>query len=271
MTDAPATPDEPLDGAGLDDAAPETSGPEGAVPPSPPAPYAPPAPPQSVPPAAPLAGSPPVPPVTASPQAAGGPGGGETRFTVDYPGQSSRLWALLYLLFGIKAIVLIVHGVIFMVVAIGAFFVFVVAQAIVLFTGRMPAGMHSFQTRVLAQGNKMNAWVYGLTDVLPPFTLSDGPYPVETSVGHPERSSRLWALLNILLLKPLALLPHLIVIYVLQIASGVVVFIAQIMILVTGNFPRGMFDFVVGVTRWQTRVAAFMVGLRDEYPPFSLQ
>ena len=201
--------------------------------------------------------------------AAGSPagnGGGETAFTVDYPEQSSRLWALLYLLFGIKAIVLIVHAVIFMVVAIGAFFVFVVAQAIVLFTGRMPAGMHRFQTRVLAQGNKMNAWVYGLTDVLPPFALSDDPYPVETSVGHPAQSSRLWALLNILLVKPLALLPHLIVLYVLQIASGVVVFIAQIMILVTGSFPRGMFDFVVGVTRWQTRVAAFMLRAARRVP-----
>lgn len=271
MTDAPATPDEARDGASLDDAAPGTSGPEGASPPSPPAPYVPPTPPRPAPPAAPLAGSPPVPPVAGAPQTAGGPGGGETRFTAEYPEQSSRLWALLYLLFGIKAIVLIVHAVIFMVVAIGAFFVFVVAQAVVLFTGRMPAGMHSFQTRVLTQGNKMNAWVYGLTDVLPPFALSDDTYPVETSVGHPARSSRLWALLNILLVKSLALLPHLAVLYVLQIASGVVVFIAQIVILVTGNFPRGMFDFVVGVTRWQTRVAAFMLGLRDEYPPFSLQ
>jgi hypothetical protein len=50
----------------------------------------------------------------------------------------------------------------------------------------------------------------------------------------------------------------------------VVVFIAQIVILVTGSFPRGMFDFVVGVMRWQTRVSAWVFGLRDEYPRFSL-
>jgi hypothetical protein len=237
-------------------------------PPSAPAPVAPPAPTAYRPPAAPLTAS----TVAAAPApVAGGPPGGETRLTVDYPDQSSRLWALLYLLFGIKSIVLIVHALIFIVIAVGAFVVFVVAQAIVLITGRMSEGLHRFQTSVLAQSNKLNAWVYGLTDVLPPFMPTDDPYPVETSVGHPAESSRLWALLNILWVKPLALLPHLIVLYVLQIASGVVVFIAQIMILVTGTFPRGMFDFVVGVMRWQTRVAAFLVGLRDEYPPFSLQ
>jgi hypothetical protein len=146
----------------------------------------------------------------------------------------------------------------------------VVAQLVVLVTGRMPEGMHRFQTRVVAQGNKVNAWLYGLTDELPPFFLSDDPYPVETSVGHPPESSRLWALLNIVWLKPLALLPHLVILYVLAIAMMVVVFIAQIVILVTGNYTRGMFDFVVGVMRWQTRMNAFLYGLRDEYPPFSL-
>ncbi len=226
------------------------------------------------PPAPPLSAPPPSPPLPAAPAASwSGSSGddGETTFTVDHPVQSSRLWALLYLLFGLKGLVLIIHTLILMVLAIGAFVVFVVAQAIVLITGGMPKGMHGFQTRVLAQGNKMNGWVYGLTDILPPFMLSDDPYPVETRVGHPARSSRLWALLNILLVKPLALLPHLIVLYVLQIAASVVVLIAQIVILVTGQFPNGMFDFVVGVTRWQTRVAAFMIGLRDEYPPFSLE
>jgi hypothetical protein len=107
--------------------------------------------------------------------------------------------------------------------------------------------------------------------VLPPFVPSDDPYPVETSIARPQESSRLWALLNIVLVKPLALLPHLIILYALAVAMLVVVFIAQIVILVSGSFPRGVFDFAVGVMRWQTRVGAFLYGLRDEYPPFSLE
>lgn len=252
--------------------------PAGETPPGPsdePAVSPPPPPPVYRPPAAPLSSAPvappPAPPMAAAPRPGpGGSSGGETSFTVEYPERSSRLWALLYLLLGIKVIVLIAHALIFIVLAIGALVVFIIAQLVVLFTGHMPEGMHRFQMRVLAQSNKMRAWVNGLTDGLPPFMLSDDPYPVETSVGHPARSSRLWALLN----PPgkyLALLPHFITLFVLRIASDWVVLVAQIAILVTGRFPRGMFDFVVGVMRWETRVAAFFFGLRDEYPPFSLQ
>jgi len=235
-------------------------------------------------PSAPVAYRPPASPLTSSPTArppmapiavgspgpSGAAGQGETAFEIAYPEQSSRLWAALFLLFGLKFLVLIVHAVILAVLQVGAFFVFIVTQLVVLVTGRMPEGMHRFQTRVIAQGNKMNAWLYGLTDELPPFFLSDDPYPVQTSIGHPQTSSRLWALLNIVWLKPIALLPHLIILYVLAIAMMVVVFIAQVVILFTGNYTQGMFDFVVGVMRWQTRMNAFLWGLRDEYPPFSL-
>jgi hypothetical protein len=256
----------------LGGATPEAAGPADAAPPAPPAPYRPPAAPLSAAPAVQPLTAPPAPPVAAAPRpGSGGPGGGETVFTADYPGQSSRLWALLYLLFGIKGLVMIVHVLVLVVLMIGQFVVFVIAQAIVLFTAKMPEGMHRFQVGVLAQTNKINGWTYGLTDTLPPLMPSRDAYPLETSVGHPAQSSRLWALLNILLVKGLALLPHLIVLYVLGIAVAVVVFIAQIAILVTGRFPRGMYDFVVGVMRWQTRVSAFMFGLRDEYPRFSLE
>ena len=43
-------------------------------------------------------------------------------------------------------------------------------------------------------------------------------------------------------------------------------------ILITGNYPRGLFDFVVGVGRWALRVEAYMLLLTtDKYPPFSLK
>jgi len=264
MNDEPSPPGQQSDAAPPPEAAPP---PQEAAP-VPAAPYRPPAAPLSAATIAPV----PAAPLAAAPRPhPGGPSGGPTAFAVDYPEQSSRLWAALFLLFGIKFLVLIVHAVILAALQIGAFFVFVVAQPWILIAGRMPEGMHHYQTAVIAQGNKVNAWLYGLTDTLPPFFLSDDPYPAETAIGHPAESSRLWALLNIVWLKPLALLPHLIILYVLQIVLMVVVFVAQIAILVTGGMPRGMFDFVVGVMRWQTRVNAFLYGLRDEYPAFSLE
>jgi len=40
-------------------------------------------------------------------------------------------------------------------------------------------------------------------------------------------------------------------------------------ILFTARFPRGMFDFVAGFVRWQTRVNGYALGLSDRYPPFT--
>jgi hypothetical protein len=42
-------------------------------------------------------------------------------------------------------------------------------------------------------------------------------------------------------------------------------------ILITGRFPRALFDFLVGLGRWNWRVQAYTNLLRDEYPPFSLR
>jgi hypothetical protein len=57
---------------------------------------------------------------------------------------------------------------------------------------------------------------------------------------------------------------------VLGLVQALLAFVANIIILFTGRFPDGLFDFVVQVMRWQTRVTAFAFGLVDEYPPFSM-
>ena len=73
------------------------------------------------------------------------------------------------------------------------------------------------------------------------------------------------------LVKWFLAIPHYIVLFFLWIAAIVVVIIAWFAILFTGRYPRGMFDFVQGVIRWGTRVAAYtFVLVTDRYPPFSL-
>jgi Domain of unknown function (DUF4389) len=74
------------------------------------------------------------------------------------------------------------------------------------------------------------------------------------------------------LVKWLLAIPHYIVLFFLWIAAFFVVVFAWFAILFTGRFPRGAFDFVVGVARWHARVAAYTTLLiTDRYPPFSLR
>jgi hypothetical protein len=73
------------------------------------------------------------------------------------------------------------------------------------------------------------------------------------------------------LVKWLLAIPHYIVLIFLWIASFFVVIFAWFAILFTGRYPRGLFDFVEGVIRWETRVVAYaFVLVTDQYPPFRL-
>jgi hypothetical protein len=48
-------------------------------------------------------------------------------------------------------------------------------------------------------------------------------------------------------------------------------FIAWWAVVITGQYPRALWDYMVGVQRWAVRVQAFGLGLTDQYPPFSFQ
>jgi hypothetical protein len=66
-------------------------------------------------------------------------------------------------------------------------------------------------------------------------------------------------------------IPHLIVLYVLQIAFEVTTIISWFAILFLARYPRGLHAFGTGVLRWMNRVYAYIYLLTDSYPPFSLK
>ena len=89
-------------------------------------------------------------------------------------------------------------------------------------------------------------------------------YPLQFSVEHPETLSR-W----LIFIKWLLAFPHYLIVGALGYVVNVITFIAFFAILFTKRYPRGLFDFVVNVYRWQENVGAYVGLLRDEYPPFS--
>jgi Domain of unknown function (DUF4389) len=88
-------------------------------------------------------------------------------------------------------------------------------------------------------------------------------YPVSFEADYVERRSRLTAFFRLLLAIPLAIW-----LYLYAIASFVAIVIAWFAIVITGRFPRGLYEFVAGYTRFLARFMAYVALLSDPYPPF---
>jgi hypothetical protein len=137
----------------------------------------------------------------------------------------------------------------------------------IVFRARYPRWWFDFARELTRFGARVGAYALLVTDQYPS-TVDEQSVHLEIDYPDVERDLNRW----LPLVKWLLAVPHYVVLVVLWFAAVVAIVIAWFAILITGRFPRGLFDFVVGVGRWSLRVAAYAFLLvTDQYPPFSLR
>jgi hypothetical protein len=144
---------------------------------------------------------------------------------------------------------------------------FLATLLMILFRQRYPRWWFDFARELTRFGTRLAVYVALLTDDYPS-TVEEQKVHLEIDYPDVRRDLNRW----LPLVKWLLAIPHFVVLFFLSIGALFAVIFAWFAILFTGHYPRGLFDFVVGVGRWWLRVQAYAFLLvTDRYPPFSLR
>jgi hypothetical protein len=143
---------------------------------------------------------------------------------------------------------------------------FVATLLLILFRRRYPRWWFDFALELTRFTTRIGAYLALLTDKYPS-TIEH--QTVALDLDYPDVAQDLNR--GLPLVKWFLAIPHYILLFFLGIGAIVSVVLAWFVILFTGRYPRTLFDYVVGVTRWGLRVEAYaFLLITDRYPPFSL-
>jgi hypothetical protein len=137
----------------------------------------------------------------------------------------------------------------------------------ILFRQKYPRWWFDWNLELLRFQNRVGAYLVLLDDRYP---STDERQSVQLDFPYPDarRDLNRW----LPLVKWFLAIPHYIVLLFLWLAGLVCVILAWFAILFTGRYPQGLFEFNVGVIRWNNRVLGYAFLLvTDEYPPFRLE
>jgi hypothetical protein len=151
--------------------------------------------------------------------------------------------------------------------AAGVGIVFLPILLMVLFRKKYPRWWFDWNLELLRFMTRVDAYFWLLNDIYP---STDEEQYVHLDLQYPdvEKDLNRW----LPLIKWFLAIPHYIVLFFLGIAALVMWIVTWFIILFTGRYPRGIFDFIVGVFRWSLRVTAYaFILITDRYPAFSLE
>ena len=136
----------------------------------------------------------------------------------------------------------------------------------IVFREKYPRWWFDWNIELLRFTNRVGTYFALMNDRYP---STDERQAVRLDVPYPDAKRDLNRWLP--LVKWLLAIPHYIVLFFLYLATIFMVIGAWFAILLTGRYPRGIFDFVEGVIRWHNRVLGYaFILVTDRYPPFSL-
>ncbi|WP_405161580.1 DUF4389 domain-containing protein [Nocardia sp. NBC_01499] len=189
----------------------------------------------------------------------------------------------------VKWLLAIPHYIVLFFLHIAYFVLTVIAFFAILITGKYPRAMFDFNVGVMRWTWRVEFYALSVlgTDKYPPFSLkSSEEYAADLQIDYPERLHRGLVLVKWWLLA----IPHYLIVGAMLTGGttlymydddewsgagsipliSILLLVAVIGLLFTARYPKGVYDFVVGVSRWTIRVQAYASLMRDEYPPFRL-
>lgn len=144
---------------------------------------------------------------------------------------------------------------------------FLAPLLMIVFRQKYPRWWYDWNLELLRFTNRVGVYLALMDDRYP---STDERQAVSLELPYPDAQRDLNRWLP--LVKWFLAIPHYIVLALLVIGALVAIVIAWFAILFTGRYPRGLFDYLVGVGRWANRVNAYaFVLVTDQYPPFRLR
>ncbi len=182
------------------------------------------------------------------------------RLDIDYPEKLDRFTTFFRVIWAIPIFIILT-------LVAGSEVLWLATALMIAFRVRYPRWWFDFARELARFGARVIAYLALLTDSYPSTTNQQS---VHLEIDYPDVEQDLNRWLP--LVKWLLAIPHYVALAVLWVVAIIVVVIAWFAILITGRYPRALFDYVVGVGRWSLRVQAYaFLMLTDRYPPFSLK
>jgi len=179
------------------------------------------------------------------------------RLDIDYPDRLNRLTTFF------RPILMIPIAIIVSLLSTGLWFA---TLLMIVFRVKYPRWWFDFARELARFNTRVGAYAALLTDAYPSTTKDQA---VHLDIDYPEVGKDLNRWMP--LVKWLLAIPHYVILIILWLFALVAIVVAWFAILITGRYPRGLFNYVVGLLRWSIRVSAYMYLLvTDEYPPFGM-